>query len=410
MSNSENVDFHLVVHPNGSIENTVRGFVEQATDLHASDLFFAAEEDGVTVSVRRLGTMLELGSLSSEDGRHCVNHIKAMAGIDLAERRRPLDGRWIYERDGRKTDLRINSLPTLYGEDLTIRILNREMAVRSLDRLGLLPEQLQELTAMLDGGGGLILATGPNGSGKTTTLYGCLHRLNDGTRKINTIEDPIEYAVDGLRQSQVNMNVGLEFPELLRSVLRQSPDVIMIGEIRDSVTAQTAIRAANSGQLVFSTLHAPIAAGAIQSMLSLDVHRHFLATCLRGIITQRLVRVLCPACKQAIDLQEAPATFEAVQRWLKPGEGTTMFTAKGCPQCRETGFVDRTGVFEVLPATGKIRKLISSGATSREIESEAIAEGMIEFGRSGMVKVAQGVTSTEELLRVVPTEYLGIEG
>ncbi len=406
---NETGDFQPPAMHEGRIEETVRNYVDQAAKLHASDLFFSPQETHVTVSLRHLGMIHELDKLSLAEGQHCINHIKVMAGIALAERRHPLDGRWIFKRDSRRFDMRINTLPTLYGEDLTIRMLEHDMAVRALDSLGLLPRQLAEVRSMLQSPGGLILVTGPNGAGKTTTLYTCLHSLNDGRRKINTIEDPVEYAIDGLRQSQTNASINLDFPDLLRAVLRQSPDVIMIGEIRDSVTAQTAIRAANSGHTVLSTLHAGVAAEAVQSMLSLHVNSHFLSTCLRGVITQRLVRVLCPHCKQPVAGQDATTTFKEVESLLESSDGKQMFTPKGCDQCWHTGYSDRTGVFEILPVTSTICKLIAQAAVAREIEAEAIREGMIEFKRSGLVKVAQGLTSNEELMRVIPTEYQGLE-
>lgn len=404
------VPFEPVLSHDQSIEELVHSYFDRAAKLHASDLFFTSEESSVTVAIRHLGLIYQLEKLPTAEGHRCINHIKAMAGIELAERRRPLDGRWIFHRQGRRSDLRINTLPTLYGEDLTIRMLEHEMALRTLDNLGLLTQQQDAIHSMLRRDGGLVLVTGPSGAGKTTTLYACLQHLNNGQRKINTIEDPIEYAVEGLRQSQINPSINLDFPELLRSVMRQSPDVIMIGEIRDSVTAQTAIRAANSGHLVLATLHAPIAAGAVQSMLSLHVNPHFLSTCLRGIVTQRLIRVLCPHCKRTVDWHGAPVTFEEVRPWLATDQGNQVFAAQGCDQCRQTGYSDRIGVFEILPVTSTIRSLIARAAPTREIESEAIREGMIEFKRSGMVKVGQGSTSVEELLRVVPIDYLDDEG
>ena len=393
----------------GSIEDTVRGYIEQAASLHASDLFFSPQENHVAVSVRHLGIIHELGKLTTAQGQHCINHVKVMASIPLAERRHPLDGRWIFKHDGRRIDLRINTLPTMYGEDLTIRMLEHDMAVRTLDSLGLMPRQQAEMQAMLQSPGGLILVTGPNGAGKTTTLYTCLHVLNDGRRKINTIEDPVEYAIDGLRQSQINPKINLDFAELLRAVLRQSPDIIMIGEIRDSVTAQTAILAANSGHLVLSTLHSGVAAEAIQSMLSLHVNPHFLSTCLKGVITQRLVRVLCPNCKQAVDVHDASAMLQDVNSLLRDGQSVHLFAPRGCDHCWHTGYSDRTGVFEILPVTGSIRNMIAQAAPAREIEKEACREGMIEFRRSGLVKVAEGVTSNEELLHVIPSEYLELD-
>jgi type II secretory ATPase GspE/PulE/Tfp pilus assembly ATPase PilB-like protein len=209
---------------------------------------------------------------------------------------------------------------------------------------------------MLAAPSGLILITGPTGSGKTATMYASLAKRNDGQTKINTIEDPIEYAVDGIRQSQINSSIQLGFAELLKSVLRQSPDVIMIGEIRDAETADTAVRAANSGHLVLATIHASIAVGAVQSMRSLGVNPHFLASGLRGILSQRLVRTLCPACKFSIDLSHAPHTFDEVRQWLAPGEGNTLYAPKGCPACQMIGYSGRTGVFEVQPATPDFRR------------------------------------------------------
>jgi type II secretory ATPase GspE/PulE/Tfp pilus assembly ATPase PilB-like protein len=262
------------------------------------------------------------------------------------------------------------------------------------------------LVQLLSNSSGLLLVTGLAGSGKTTTLYACLRDLNTGERKINTIEDPIEYAIDGLRQSQVNMKLDIGFAELLRSVLRQAPDVIMIGEIRDAETADTAVRAANSGHLVLATLHAPVAAGAIQSMLRLGVHSHFLSSSLLGVIAQRLMRTLCPKCKVAFDMSQAPHTFEEVRPWLESGQGENLYGPKGCRDCYMTGYAGRTGVFEVLSVTGGIRKLIDDKASTHVIRKKALEEGLIEFRHSAMLKVAQGETSIEEVIRVVPSEYL----
>lgn len=262
---------------------------------------------------------------------------------------------------------------------------------------------------MLNSPGGLILVTGPSGAGKTTTLYACLHYLNNGSRKLNTIEDPIESEISGVRQSQVETSIGLDFPDLLRSVLRQSPDVILIGEVRDKVTAQTAIRAANSGHLVLASMHAPTTTGAVQALLNYEVHPHFLASSLLGIVSQRLVRVLCGKCRQAIDVAGAPQMFDDVRQDLLPGQGQTIYGSKACDDCRQTGFATRTGVFEVMNASAKMRNLISNMAGEREVFDEAVRHGMRDFRRSGLLKVAQGVTSMEELLRVIPAEYLETE-
>jgi type II secretory ATPase GspE/PulE/Tfp pilus assembly ATPase PilB-like protein len=257
---------------------------------------------------------------------------------------------------------------------------------------------------------GLILVTGPTGAGKTTTLYACLQYLNSGNRKIHTIEDPIEYILPGIRQSQVNPSLGVGFAELLRSVLRQAPDVIMIGEIRDAETAEIAVQAANSGHLVLTTLHSPTASGAIESMLSLGVTSSFLASSLRGIVAQRLVRTLCPTCKTVFDLNYAAMIFDEVRPWLKPGEGNVLHGPGKCDACRQTGYAGRTGVFEVLLFSRELRRLIAERRPTYEIHQQALAEGLIQCRQTALLKVAQGETSVEEVMRAIPPEHLGLEG
>jgi type II secretory ATPase GspE/PulE/Tfp pilus assembly ATPase PilB-like protein len=391
-------------------EEAVDQIIDRAADLHVSDLFFITNENHIAVAVRHLGIFRLLTILPLEMGRRCMGHIKAMATMDVSERRRPLDGRWIHPRPGGgQIDLRINTVPTLYGEDFTLRLLERDSKLLALDALGLLHHDYNKLLNLLHSPSGLILVTGPTGSGKTTTLYACLAHLNTGERKINTIEDPIEYAISGIRQSQINPKIDVNFPELLRSVLRQAPDVIMVGEIRDPITAETAVRAANSGHLVLATLHAPVAAGAIQNILGLGVHPHFLSSCLLGSIAQRLIRTLCPQCKVSFDLTFAPQTFDEVKKWLEPGEGQLMYGPRGCPECGMMGYSGRTGVFEVMSMSRDLRKLISQKQPTAKIQQKAVEEGMIEYKHSALLKVARGVTSAEEVIRVVPTEYLGLE-
>jgi type II secretory ATPase GspE/PulE/Tfp pilus assembly ATPase PilB-like protein len=400
---------HVAVNDLGP-EEAVSRLVEHAATLSASDVFFTANENHVAVSVRHLGLLRLTSVIPSDLGKRCIAHIKAVAGMDVAEKRRPLDGRCIYQREtGQAIDLRINSLPTLYGEDVTLRLLDRENRLLDLEELGLLRRDHNQLLSLLNNPSGLLLVTGPTGSGKTTTLYACLAYLNNGERKINTIEDPIEYAVQGIRQSQVNPKLDVDFPELLRAVLRQAPDVIMIGEIRDPATAETAVLAANSGHLVLATLHAPVAAGAVQSMLSLGVHPHFLASSLLGVLAQRLVRTLCPKCKTSFDLAESLQTFDEVKQWLEPGQGQVLYGPAGCPSCHMSGYAQRTGVFEVLSVSRAIRRLILDRQPIQAIRQKAIDEGMIEFKQSALLKVARGDTSVEEVFRTVPSEYLGVE-
>jgi general secretion pathway protein E len=391
-------------------ETAVDTLLEHASVIGVSDLFLCTNEDGVGVLVRHLGVVRPISRLGQDLGRRCLAHIKALAGMDVAEKRRPLDGRWIHERaSGDTLDLRINTIPTMYGEDFTLRLLDRHSRLLGLEQLGLLQRDYNTLLALLNNPSGLILVTGPTGAGKTTTLYACLSYLNNGQRKLNTIEDPIEYAIEGIRQSQVNPRIDVDFADLLRGVLRQAPDVIMIGEIRDAATAETAVRAANSGHLVLSTLHAPVAAGAIPSLLNLGVHPHFLASSLLGVVAQRLIRTLCPVCKMSFDVGDSSFTFDEVRRHLGPGEGEKLYGPCGCEDCRMLGYSDRNGVFEVMSISPAIRKLIMDRPPLQVLRNKAIQEGMIEFREAALLKVAQGKTSIEEVFRAIPTEYLGVD-
>jgi type II secretory ATPase GspE/PulE/Tfp pilus assembly ATPase PilB-like protein len=412
----------------------VAWLIDHAVRMGASDLFFSYNADHVAVSVRHLGLVRPVTVLTTEHGRRCVSYVKAMAGMDLAEQRRPLDGRWVREdetflfgEDGEdgdgvrlvpdpgpraavgRIDLRVSTIPTLHGEDMAIRLLVSTPQVTALEQLGMSRRELNELMAMLDIPGGLILVSGPTGSGKTTTLYAGLRYLNTGQRKIHTIEDPIEYAIPGLRQSQVNVKADVGFAELLRSVLRQAPDVILVGEIRDAITAEIALRAANSGHLVLASVHAPSAPGAVQSLLALGVNPYFLSGSLQGVIAQRLVRTLCPRCKVAFELDDAPGAFEEVRAWLEPGEGRCLFGARGCPECLHTGYSGRTGVFEVLKINRELRRLIADRRPTGELRDAAARAGLLDLRRAALLKVARGQTNAEEVLRAIPPEDLGLD-
>jgi general secretion pathway protein E len=391
-------------------ERAITKLIDYAQSIGASDLFLGSTENHVAVQMRHLGIIRPLSDLPQEVGRKIIAHIRATSGMDTSERRKPADGRWIYrDEDGPAADLRISTIPTVWGEDLAIRLISHDSKLFTLENLGLIRQQRAQLETLLDSPGGLILLTGPTGSGKTATQYACLAQLNNGKRKINTIEDPIEHSIPGLHQSQVNLAIGLGFSELLRSVLRQSPDVIMIGEVRDPETADIAVRAANSGQLVLATIHAPTASGAVQSMRALGVHPHFLSTALRGTVSQRLVRTLCPKCKTSFDLSVAPQTFDDVRPWLADDEGRKLYSALGCDACENTGYASRVGVFEIMPVSQPIRALISDNRPTREIRVQAAQEKMLEFRQAALLKVALGATSIEEVLRVLPSEQMNRE-
>jgi len=383
----------------------VQRLLDHAVRHRVSDLFICAEERYTLVAARHLGILQRVSQLPLDLGRRCVAHIKGLSGMDVTERRRPQDGRWIFRRDDEVIDLRLNILPTLYGEDCTMRLLDRQTRLLSLDKLGFIRRDLNHLLGMLSTPAGLILVTGPTGSGKTTTMYACLNHLNNGARKINTIEDPVEYALPSVRQSQVNPAIDLGFAEILRSVLRQAPDVIMIGEIRDVETATTAVRAANSGHLVLATLHAPISAAAVQAMLNLNVHPHHLASCLLGVIAQRLVRTLNPDTRQSYDASAMSHVFNEVRRYLEPGQGEAIY-GPGPQSAGSLPYVGRVGVFEVMSISPALRALIAGSSTAQQIRQKAIEEGMIGVRQAALLAVARGVTSVEEVFRVVPAEFL----
>ncbi|MDG2383853.1 MAG: GspE/PulE family protein [Pirellulaceae bacterium] len=390
---------------NEPVDRTAAALIQLAIQMKASDLFFLTNQDQVEVRLRQMGIMRTVRSYSLEYGRKLMSHFKAMSNIDITERFRPLEGRWVFNREEGAVDLRLNCMPTLHGEDITCRILDRQRGLIRLDELSVSQQAYHELMSLMKNPSGLILVSGPTGSGKTTTLYSCLQELNNGERKINTLEDPIEYVLDGIRQSQVNIRVGVDFPELLAACLRQAPDVIMIGEIRDAKTAKIAVRAANSGHLVLATLHAPVAASAAYNLLSYGVNPHFLASSLLGIISQRLLRRLCANCKVPIDVSDHPTLFQDVRSLLPPDTGKTMYAPGKCEQCYEQGYDGLLGVCEVLGMNDEIRKMMVQGESMKSLHEAAVRNGMLELRRSALLEIAVGSTTTEEMFRCIPFEF-----
>ena len=395
--------------PHMKPEQVVRSFLEYAANLHASDVFLLSEQRFLVFALRRLGIVERFGVVPHDVGRACINFVKNNAGLDISEHRHPMDGRWLDRFGSAELDLRINTMPTVFGEDVTLRLWDRRSKFLTLDRLGLFPADLEKVKTMLASPSGLLLATGPTESGKTTTLYSCLMHLNDGTCKINTLEDPVEYTIDGVRQSQVHSKIGLDFPELLRAVLRQAPDIVMIGEIRDSETAVTAVRAANAGHLVLATLHAPVAAGAVQGLLVYGAAPYFLSNCLLGVISQRLVRTLCPACRVRDTAVHEGFSLDLVRDLLPTGSEPTAYSAGQCEACRRKGFVARTALFEVMTMNHELRRKIAAASSIDEIQATAVRHDMVEFRRSALRAIAQGTTSVDEVLRNLPAEHLGLE-
>ena len=393
----------IPIEGESTVAETAETLINVAADIGASDLFFMSEQDKLQTAVRHMGINRQLRSYSTEFGRRLISHMKVLGGIDISDRIRPAEGRWVFNRSEQSPlDIRMNSMPTLFGEDLTCRILNRETGLRDLDQLGLLTHEYHSLISLLKSSSGLILISGPTGSGKTTTMYSCLRHLNDGRRKLNTLEDPVEYVLEGARQSQVNVKQDVDFASLLVACLRQAPDVIMIGEIRDPETARIAVRAANSGHLVLATLHAPFAAATVQSMLALGVNPHFLATSLVGVVSQRLIRRLCMNCRSPIDMSAAEAMFDDVRRWLSDGDGRTMYSPGKCEECLFTGYSSQMCLCEILVADDAVQEMLSKGEPAHLIGKAAVEAGMIDFQRGALIRVARGETTTEEMFRVLP--------
>jgi len=369
----------------------------EALRLSASDLFLTFREDSVEIALRVMGFIRSLGNVNRELGSRLMSHLKATADMDVTRSLVPQDGRThIRLRVGGGIDLRLSTVPTLYGEDMAMRILDRRRLI-SLEDIGFHPTNFNRLHSIINRPGGLILVSGPTGMGKTTTLYAALKYLNDGTRKIHTIEDPIEFTLEGIHQSQVNLRRGVDFPDLLRAILRQSPDIIMVGEIRDTVTADIVVRAANSGQLVFATSHARSTVEACEAMLVLGVQPQFLASGLLGVVTQRLIRRLCPHCKIALNpdmnFDESPHTEEQI------------YIPVGCPECHNTGYLGRIAVGEVLRVTREVERMIRSGESMYQIHKRAVEEGMIDLRADAQQKLDAGITSPDEILRAIPGNF-----
>lgn len=401
----------------GEVSDFFSNLLDEVLRIEASDLFLTCREDRVDVAVRYMGSVCAWGSLVREDGLRLISHIKATADMDVSRSPLPQDGRIsVPLNNGKSIDLRLSTLPTLFGEDMAIRILDREKNLIRIEDIGFHPTNYMRLMSLTNRPGGLILVTGPTGMGKTTTLYACLNFLNDGTRKIHTLEDPIEYTLEGTHQSQVNLRRGVDFPDLLRGVLRQSPDVIMVGEIRDPMTADIVVRAANSGHLVFATSHAGTTAGAVEAMIVLGVKAQFLASSLLGIVTQRLIRKLCPDCKLPLGENEPDSTADSKKSGDEKQDKTDeegllrqIHVPVGCPKCMNSGYAGRIAVGEVLRATTEIKRLIRQGASAHAVHKAAVQQGMVDLRSDAQQKLDDGITSADEILRAIPGDYVELE-
>ena len=382
------------------VVHAVDAMLETAVNLSATDIHIEPARDGVRIRLRVDGVLRLHQVLPGRMARAVVSRVKILAGLNIAERRLPQDGRARARVGGQEADLRIATMPTLHGEAVVIRILVKEASTLDLLRLGMAAHDLKAFSEELAEPHGLIVVSGPTGSGKTTTLAAALSTLNDPERKIMTIEDPIEYQIPGIHQTQVKPSIDLTFASALRSFLRHDPDVMMVGEMRDHATAQIAIQAALTGHLVLTTLHTNSAADALVRLIDLGVEDFLLVSSLRCVVGQRLVRKLCERCRKPTTHPPAAARtlVEKGVLTLRPGE--IFHEASGCSWCGRTGYRGRVGIFEVLRLDNTLRSLIRSRLDMTEIEQHARASGMTTMLEDGLSKFRAGITSVEEVLRV----------
>lgn len=362
----------------------------------ASDIHIEPTKTNCLVRARIDGILTEKFILDHDIYPPLASRIKLMANLDIAERRKPQDGRFSYKIENKEFDFRISTLPTIHGESLVLRILDTNNAIIPLEKIGMSTHNLRIFTQTLQKPHGMILVTGPTGSGKTTTLYGALNRLRSIEKKIITIEDPIEYQMNLIQQCQVNPKIGFTFSTALRSVLRQDPDIIMIGEIRDQETLRIAMQSAMTGHLVLTTLHTNNAIGAISRIIDMGIEPYFVSNALIAIEAQRLIRTICPHCKVATEL--SPFILEKIASYLP--QDYQFFKGKGCKHCDFTGYHGRDMICEILPIDETLRHMISQSKDTKQLYSYALSQGFIPMLVDGVYKALDGVTTIDEVLRV----------
>lgn len=376
--------------------------LSKAIKLRASDIHIEPTGKDFQVRYRIDGLLKEDMRLPKWVQNPLISRIKILAKLDIAERRLPQDGAVRVMAENHKVDLRVSTLPTHHGEKVVLRILDQSRILIQLDQIGLDEKDLRSIRQMARKKKGIVLVTGPTGSGKTTTLYALINELKSETTNLTTVEDPVEYMIEGVNQVQINSEIGLTFAAALRSILRQDPNVILVGEIRDLETAEIAFRAAMTGHLVLSTLHTNDAVSSVTRLIDLGIPRYLVASAVVGIVAQRLVRKLCIKCR--IEGRARTEPSEISPPISAKRAGGTFFQEKGCAACQYTGFSERCGIFEVLTLSTKLRELIAAGATEQEIRSMAVALGMGSMVEDGFKKAGTGITTTEEVIRVVEME------
>jgi len=400
----------------GSIKDIIKGFVKEASKPSgvkeapaikllnlimgqairdgASDIHLEPDEHSLRTRYRIDGLLHEVSSIPKDLQSAIISRVKVMGSMDISETRTPQDGRSQIKMEDKDIELRISSFPTIYGENLVLRILDQSAASKGLEDMGFSPETLRDYKIIIRRPHGIILITGPTGSGKTTTLYASLNAINSSEKNIITIEDPVEYRLNLIRQTQINPKANITFASAMRSILRQDPDVIMVGEIRDLETAETAIRAASTGHLVFSTLHTNDAPGALTRLMDMGVEPYLTSSSVAGVLAQRLVRTICPKCKESYQPEEQAVKDLGITRT----KDIVFYRGKGCKNCWQTGYKGRTALFEFLVVTDPIRDLILQRASSRMIKDVARkTQGMKTLWKDGIDKILKGITTIDEI-------------
>ena len=384
-----------------SVVRLVNELLSEALRQHASDIHVEPQMNGLTIRYRIDG-MLCVQPVPPEIRQFyaaIVTRLKIMAKLNIAEKRLPQDGRMKLRVSGREVDVRVSIIPSLYGEGVVLRLLDKGQMVFSLDRVGMLPELADQFRKLISNPYGIVLVSGPTGHGKTTTLYSALNEIKNPATKIITIEDPVEYHTEGIMQIQVHTKIGLSFASGLRSILRHDPDVILVGEIRDRETAEIAIQSALTGHLVFSTLHSNDAASSITRLIDMGIEPYLVASTVAGVLSQRLVRVLCPSCRVAYE----PAIDEFPEDFPRPLP-SQLWKASGCRECRDTGYLGRRAIFELMITDDEVRRLTVQRSTSKQLRDYALDHGLGTLRQCGWQYVAAGATSVDEVLRITKSE------
>ena len=370
----------------------VNSILEQAVREKASDIHIEPSEGMTRVRFRIDGSLFSNLEIPANLHQPLIARIKILSGMDIAEKRRPQDGRILIQVSGSRIDLRVSMLPSIFGEKAVLRLLDQNSGRIGIGKLGFDSDQQRLLSSAIETSNGIVLVTGPTGSGKSTTLYSLLEQINEPTKNIITLEDPVEYTINGITQIQINEKIGFTFGSAMRSILRQDPDIIMVGEIRDTETAELAVRAALTGHLVLSTLHTNDAPTSVNRLVDMGIPRFLLASSLRAIVAQRLVKKLCPACRQ-----KGFITAEQEKQSGIP-EGTPVYTPRGCNECRLTGYKGRTVISEIMPIDHTLKKMINDGASEQELRDQASKNGMLSLRDDARRKVEDGITSLDEML------------